>query len=75
MSPKLLFAVGHIRPKGEAISIKKRIRVAFCGLCQADRALMGVAAWPGWDAQIVTGACCVCGKTVAVSSSRPPEAA
>ena len=70
------FAVGHIMPRVQA-NIRKRVSVAWCSGCKADRILLDVVTWQGWpDGEApTTGQCISCHSTISVTSTRPPEAA
>lgn len=74
---RVLFFAGHVKPTIRA-NIKRRFRVAWCRVCEADRVLTNPRVWSGWpkDDAPHTGECISCGSTVSVSSGRPgPEAA
>ena len=69
-----LIAIGHI-PARNRSNIRKRVRVAWCNTCEADRILLDPQAWSGWPEgeSPHTGTCIGCGSTVSVTSCRPSE--
>lgn len=71
-----LFLVGDSAVR-EGCIVVRRARVAFCGVCGADRIITNVRKWVGWPEGEAphTGECIACRNTVSVDSSRPTPAA